>query len=99
MISGEVKCGDSVFTSPEIKVRPIFNTNNDVLPLNADEFDLLKFCLKANESDLNDLGLSQQVKNSKEKLRIRLTEALALLNTYRVTYADLDNLITKKLKE
>jgi hypothetical protein len=40
---GEIKCSDSTFTSPEIKVRPIFNANNEVMPINANEFDLLRY--------------------------------------------------------
>jgi hypothetical protein len=95
---GEIRCGVSVFSSPEIKLRPIFNTNNDVMPLNADEFDLLKYAYRASESELADFGLSQKVKNAQEKLRISISEALIILGNYRITYSDLEDLIIKKFK-
>ncbi len=68
------------------------------MPLNADEFDLLKYAYKASESELADFGLTQKVNDAQEKLRIRLAEALVLLGNYHITYNDLENLIIKKFK-
>jgi len=81
------------------KIRGIFNTNNDVMPLNANDFDLLKYASKASPLELDDFGLTQKVKDAQEKLTIRLHEALALLDQYRITIKDLENLILQNFKK
>jgi hypothetical protein len=89
---GEIRCGISTFTCPEIKIRPIFNANNDVMPLNANEFDLLRYAYKSSESELEDFGLTEPVKKAQGRLKTRLAEAIDILGYYRVTYKELENL-------
>jgi hypothetical protein len=95
---GEIQCGGSTFTSPEIKVRPIFNANNEVMPINANEFDLLRYAYKANESELADFGLTEPVMKARARLETRLAEAVGILGYYRVTYKELENLVLKRFK-
>jgi hypothetical protein len=95
---GEIKCGGSTFSSPEIKIRPIFNANNDGMPLNANEFDLLRYAYKSSESELADFGLSEPVKKAEERLKARIAKAVDILGYYRVTYKELENLVIKKFK-
>ena len=95
---GEIRCGGSTFTSPEIKLRPIFNANNEGLPINANEFDLLRYAYKANESELADFGLTEPVIKANARLEAKLTEAIGILGYYHVTYKDLEKLVIKKFK-
>jgi hypothetical protein len=95
---GEIRCGDSTFTSPEIKIRPIFNADSDVMPLNAAEFDLLKYAHKVSASELADFGLTKKVKKARERLRVRLLDALVVLDQYHITYTDLENLVINKFQ-
>lgn len=94
---GEIKCGSSTISSPEIKVRPLFNTNNEALIMNPSEYDLLKYALKTTDSELADFGLTELVQKAEERLKVRLTEASAILSDYRVTYKELENLVLKKM--
>jgi hypothetical protein len=94
---GELSCGNTIFSSPEIKIRNLFDTNNDVMPLNPQDFDLLKYAYRATVCEIADFGLTQRVKDAREKLDIRVYEALAILSDYSVTKKDLDNLILEKL--
>lgn len=93
---GELQCGNAIFSSPEIKIRNIFDTNNDIMPLNASEFDLLKYAYKATKQEIDDFGLTQRVKNAREKLDIRLCEVAALLADYGITKSEIETLIVDK---
>ena len=95
---GEIQCGSSTFSSPDVKVRPIFIADNGVLPLNANEFDLLRYAYKASESELDNFGLTKNVDKAQERLKARLTQAFDILAYYHVTYKELENLIIKKFK-
>lgn len=95
---GEIQYGGSTFSSPEIKIRPIFNANNEVMPVNANEFDLLRYAYKSSESELADFGLTEPVMKAQERFEARLAEAVDILGYYRVTYKELENLVIKKFK-
>jgi len=68
------------------------------MPLNANEFDLLRYAYKSSESELADFGLTEPVKKAQERFTVRLAEAIDILGYYRVTYKELENLIIKKFK-
>lgn len=95
---GEIKCGSATFSSPEIKVHPIFNANNEGMPLNANEFDLLRYAYKSGESELTDFGLTEPVIKARKRLDVKLAEAADILGYYHVTYKELENLVFKKFK-
>lgn len=96
---GEIHCGGAIFSSPEIKVRPIFNANNEVLTMNSTEFALLKYSSRANETELADFGLTELVQRAEERLKTRLTEATEILSYYQVTYKELEKLVLKKINK
>ncbi|MCK9398985.1 MAG: hypothetical protein M0Q51_03175 [Bacteroidales bacterium] len=95
---GVIRCGNGILTSPEIKVNNIFNATIDELPLNADEFDLLRYALRADPREIANYGLTMKVNNARDKLRVRITEAASILEGFRVSYTDLESLIMNKLK-
>jgi hypothetical protein len=95
---GVIRCGNGILTSPEIKIKNIFNSTIDELPLNADEFELLRYALRADAREIAIYGLTMKVNNAKDKLRVRITEAASILEGFRVSYTDLENLIMNKLK-
>ncbi|MEI6901393.1 MAG: hypothetical protein WCL00_16065, partial [Bacteroidota bacterium] len=72
---GEIQCGSSIFSSPDIKIRFIFNADNGILPLNASEFDLLRYAYKASESELANFGLTKNVEKAQARLTERLSQA------------------------
>lgn len=94
----EIRCGTGILTSPEIRLQNIFNSTIDELPLNADEFDLLKYALRADPREIANYGLTLKVNKAKDKLRVRITEAASILEGFRVSYKDLEDLIMNKLK-
>jgi hypothetical protein len=93
----ELKCGDSLFSHPEIKLTNIFDTNIEELPLNYDNFDLLRYAIKANDRELANMGLTGRVKAAKMNLNTAIVEASSILSSYRITYQDLETLIFNKL--
>jgi len=95
---GVIRCGNGILTSPEIKVKNIFNSTIDDLPLNADEFDLLKYSLRADPREIANYGLTMKVNNARDKMRVRIAEAVSALEGFRVSYTDLETLIMNKLK-
>lgn len=93
---GQLQCGISTLSSPEICIRGIFQAKDDDMPINFDDFDLLKFASATTEEELIRYHLAMKVLNAKSRMKSHLTEALQHLGQYRITYEDLEQLITKK---
>ena len=52
----------------DVKIRSIFAADNGILPLNANEFDLLRYAYKASESELANFGLTRTCEKGSERL-------------------------------
>jgi hypothetical protein len=95
---GEIRCGNSTFKSSEITIRPMFNMDNEVMPMIAAEFDLLKYVYEPKASELENFKLTRKISNTREKLRSRLLEAIVMLDPYHMSYAELQNLVNSKFQ-
>jgi len=93
---GQLQCGISTVSSPEIYIRDIFHASDDNMPINFDDFDLLKYASATPEEELIRIHLAMKVLKAKSRMKSNLTEALQQLKQYRITYEDLEKLITQK---
>lgn len=76
----------------------MFNMDNEVMPMIAAEFDLLKYVYEPKASELENFKLTRKISNTREKLRSRLLEAIVMLDPYHMSYAELQNLVNSKFQ-
>lgn len=95
--NGELGCGLSIYSSYSIKVEPIFNTRENVLPNNLTKKTILKYWVTNTVKENERLGLTATIEVAKHHLKTDINEVLLLLSQYNVVYEDLEDLIKKKL--
>lgn len=93
---GEMECGNSIFSYPQIAIETWYNSPDIDLSIQPTEIELLKNGYK----DINTIlkyDLYTDYIKAKNKLNKSITEAHGLLKMYKITKKDIENLIEEKL--
>jgi hypothetical protein len=76
----------------------MFDMANEVMPMTAAEFDLLKYAYKNEVSELADFKLTKKINTAREKLSVMLLDAVVMLYHYHWSYVELQSLVNRKFQ-
>ena len=95
--NGVLVYGSSTYVNNSIKVRSMFNTKVSDLPVNADNFTVLKFCNGKSRDELDKSGILAIMDFASRCLDRDIEEAVKLLKKYKVKDSDIREMIKQKI--
>lgn len=93
--TGEMECGSSIFSYPEIKVETWYNTPDVDLSMRPRDFELLKMGY-LNLEKVKQYNLHKEYLNAKNKMDKTIRECHGMLELYEIKKEDIEELIVQK---
>lgn len=95
---GQLICGSSIFSSPAISVEAFMSTKESPIPVNADDFTILRCCHNKEKKWLEDYELASTYKSVQSRMNYNIHKATEILALYKITAEDLKEMVRKKLE-
>ncbi len=96
---GELLCGSSIYKSPAITVDAFMSTKESPLPVNADDFTILRYCYRKDVKWLEDHYLMDTYILAQSRLNSNLKKAIECLAPYKIKVEDLKKIINERIDE
>ena len=94
---GEMTCGNSIYSSPLIKLKNWRTTSGDSLKMNYSDLDIMKLAFTEGETFLEERNMKGTYKLILEKLDEEVYSAFIILEKYGLSRMDIRNLVFEKI--
>jgi hypothetical protein len=95
---GEMKCGNSIFSSPLIKLKNWSTSSGDSLKMNYSDLDIIKLAFKEGDTYLEDRYMMGAYKNILARLEEEIYSVSLILEKYGVSRMDIRNFLFDKFR-
>ncbi len=96
---GQIICGSSIRETPAIRLETFMTTKESPLPVNADDFTILKCCHNRELTWLLEFDLANSYKSVQGRMNYNIHKAIEILQPYKVTASDLKEIINRRIEE
>lgn len=96
---GTMVCNTTTYSSPAIKLETFLGSADSELPVNANDYTLLRCAHQKGREWMKEYGLSVQYGSAELRIRTAITKAANLLKDFRVSRAEIEALVRQKIEQ